>query len=196
MISRLVFFAVFITIIASVGAWSYGDTISISPLHFHRETFSDINAFSLDVYNNDDDNTVTAYLNKGDVKYYDEDKSFIDCEDVKKCDTGYVFLEDGTYTLFIVNDYYFISQVVTFEAHFWTIESEIVIIPLLVGLLATSCIILYCIYRACCRTRDTGKVSVVYDSKNRSFSPYTEVSGDEIKANENLVPVTIELTTL
>lgn len=196
MFFRFLFVVLLCSVLPSVvDAGSYDDIVNLKPLHYASKSFSNINVFSLTAHDLHG-NTVTAYLNKGDVDYYDEDSSFIDCEDVIECNTGYVFLEDGTYTLFIVNDFYVTSQKVTYDAHFWSPESEIVIFPLLVGLFVSSCIILYCIYRSCCRVTGTEKVTVVYDSKSKSFAPYTEVSGEGMKGNEDLVPVTIELIAL
>ncbi len=147
---------------------------------------------SYDLYGN----KISVYLNAGELEVFDEDSSLIHCVDVYRCTVKNLRLTTGIYTLFIFDDHYFTTQKISYEVTFWSVQEEIIILVGVVVALIVSCSVIYCIYRAYCRSREPGKVSVIYDSKNRSFSPYTEISRDEIKANENLLPVTIELTTL
>jgi hypothetical protein len=182
---------VFFFLISVTQAGERSDVVSLSPMYYSYQSFAGINLISIDAYDYNG-NTISIYLNAGDVDIYDEDSSVIKCDNVKRCTVKNLRLTTGTYTLFIVNDHLFSSVKVRYDVSYWSLQAELITLLGIVVALISTCILSYGAYRICCYVKRKKTISMMYNNSEKSFAPYTELA----KNDKNMVPITIELTTV
>lgn len=119
--SALVFIVVFALI--SVEAVTFTETVELRPQTCKRSVFGNINRFSVEVYDTKN-SAISVYLNKGNLTTFDEDRSLVQCENVKVCGAKNLPLGTGTYTIFICNDHHFIKQRVKYVVSYWRLKTE------------------------------------------------------------------------
>jgi hypothetical protein len=108
----------------SVKSETFSDSTFLCPQDHSYRSFEDINRISIESYDWWGLN-VTLYLNAGSPTMFDVNTSLIHCSDVKKCEINNLFLQTGTYTLFVYNNHTFKGQDVFLKIDYWTVKEEI-----------------------------------------------------------------------
>lgn len=155
-----------VLMISIIIAMVHGKTITtnteIKPRWYTYHTFESTNLISVDVYDYYGD-TVTVYLNAGEVDSFDSSSSLIHCTDVKYCIVKNLRLSTGSYTLFVYNDHYFTSQKIISTVDYWTLQSEFYHVAAILVVIASCCCTSFCLYRACCHKSRIEKLAEIYE---------------------------------